>query len=133
MQLALTDADTDVSEAFMSNLILVIEEDPILGEFLSTVLEDQGYTAFVVSDRLQALQIMGAIPPALIVVDDCFMSDALFYGTQVHKTPVIMLSALEQSLPVNISYSDRRPFDLDHLLSLVASAVPSEREAYHLV
>ena len=103
----------------MRKLILVIEQDPIVGKFLSTVLEEEGYAVHVVSDTAQALYIIEAIPPALVVLDYCVLNDALLQRLHRHDIPVIMLSDVEASLAVNASYSNRRPFDPNHLLSLI--------------
>jgi two-component system response regulator RegX3 len=112
----------------MSNLILVIEEDPILSEFLSTALEEEGYFAHVVNDREHALELIEAIPPELILLDYTILSADLLHSAQGHTIPVIMLSATEGTLSVNACHSTSKPFDINNLLTLIASALPAAED-----
>jgi DNA-binding response OmpR family regulator len=112
----------------MRHLILVVEEDPVLGEFLGAALEGEGYTPCIVTDRTQALQLIDATPPSLILLDYCDFSDDLLRSTQERATPIVMLSSIEASLAVNADHGSRRPFDLSHLLTVIASSLPPDQE-----
>ena len=112
----------------MRHLILVVEEDPILGELLSTALEGEGYTPHLVSEREQALQGIETLLPSLILLDYCAFSDEILQSVQGRAIPIIMLSSVEASLQVNGGQTSRKPFDLNNLLSLVASALPPAAE-----
>ena len=49
--------------------ILVVDDDPLLCEFVAMALADQGFRTLVAGDGLQALEFAAADPPALLLVD----------------------------------------------------------------
>jgi CheY-like chemotaxis protein len=48
---------TDSVSAFMSTKLLLVDDEPLLLTFLSTVLQEEGYEVFVARDGKQALKI----------------------------------------------------------------------------
>jgi len=96
--------------------ILVVDDDPDMIEFTRTVLtKDGGYEVFSAANGAQALEIMKAEPPDLVLLD--VMMDSPLDGvnlarkmtldTILSEIPVIMVSSIEHS-----EYADRLPDDM---------------------
>ncbi len=49
--------------------ILVVDDDPSIREMLDEVLKDAGYSVEVAADGLEALRMVKASPPDLIITD----------------------------------------------------------------
>jgi two-component system response regulator MprA len=49
--------------------ILVVDDEPDIVEFLTTVLADEGYATETARDGLEALEKIGAVQPALVILD----------------------------------------------------------------
>src|SRR5579872_3822808 len=49
--------------------VLVVDDEPDIVEFLTTVLVDEGYVTETASDGIEALQKIAASDPALVILD----------------------------------------------------------------
>ncbi|HUS84538.1 MAG TPA: formate/nitrite family transporter [Anaerolineales bacterium] len=96
--------------------ILVVDDDPDMIEFTRNVLtKDGGYEVVSAANGAQALEIMKAEPPDLVLLD--VMMDSPLDGVNLARKmtmdiilseiPVIMVSSIEHS-----EYADRLPDDM---------------------
>jgi len=111
-------------------VILVIEDDDSIGTFLVEALsQETPYTAMLVTDGLQALQLMHTIKPCLVITDyrlpknmnGLELCDLLKSMQSLQDTPAILMSA---HLPVQEVQRRNlvglhKPFELDDLLNTV--------------
>jgi len=115
--------------------ILVVEDDPILGELLLEVL--QGETTcqgILASSGEMALSILRTIKPALFLLDyhlpgmnGLELADQLRRREENEQRPILLMSA---SLPTENGALDhlrtiQKPFDLEKLLQLIAELLAS--------
>ena len=49
--------------------VLVVDDEPDARDFLTTVLEDNGYAVVVANDGIEAIAILEASPPDLVTLD----------------------------------------------------------------
>lgn len=77
--------------------ILVVDDEPSIGEVVSLYLAQEGYEVKVVRDGLAALQALASAPPDLVVLDLMLPKvDGLEITRRVRAegtTPIIMLTA----------------------------------------
>ncbi|MBF0451214.1 MAG: response regulator [Candidatus Magnetomorum sp.] len=112
----------------MSKKILVVDDDPTIVDYLTTLFEDNGYTVLSASDAQQGLEIAKAEPPDLITLDLEMPGDwgPRFYRrmTQVDaltNVPVIVISGLtsnQYAIPKAVA-TISKPFDKDKLLKII--------------
>ena len=110
--------------------ILIVDDEPLIREALGTFLADEGYVVETAADGRQALTLIAASAPDLVITD---MMMPRLTGwdllTEVRHQfpflPVILLSAVERRVPPQGAQLPdhavflRKPFDLEMLLSLV--------------
>jgi DNA-binding response OmpR family regulator len=113
--------------------VLVIEDDPAIGNMLSTLLTVEGYRPMLVVDGREGLDAARAVRPALITLDLSLPSldgvqvlERLDEGTDL-RTPVIIVSAYTDRLtPAHrsrVSAILTKPFEIDTLLSCISAAL----------
>jgi DNA-binding response OmpR family regulator len=113
--------------------VLVIEDDPAIGNMLSTLLAVEGYRPMLIVDGQEGLDAARAARPALITLDLSLPSldgvqvlERLDEGTDV-RTPVIIVSAYTDRLtPAHrsrVSAILTKPFEIDTLLSCISAAL----------
>jgi len=79
--------------------ILVADDDPIVQQFVSSILMENGYEVFTASDGRQALDMVREIKPDLVILDlimpyrDGYEVLRLLQEKDETKVPVIILSA----------------------------------------
>ncbi len=121
-------------------LVLVVEDDPSIAEFVDSALGDEGYRVRIVATGEEALKAVEATPPDLILLDLRLpgMSGAGFLQElrqrQGKATPVIQMTATRyggglEAVPATEG-TLLKPFDLDDLLSEV-QRVLGERACAH--
>ena len=110
--------------------ILVVDDDPDLGEILSYVLERAGYTAVIAQNGQEALkQLRGGLRPCLILLDLMMplMNGWQFRAEQsqdpaLSAIPVVILTAdwgsLSRAAELGVAACLRKPVDLGALLPL---------------
>ena len=117
----------------MPPTILVVDDEPILRESLAALLMDEEFAVETAGDGRAALELHERVPVDLIVSDVMMPrldGYALVAELREHgdQTPVILVSAAGRpacSLP-GVSVLGK-PFNLDTMLSLVASALEERR------
>ena len=96
--------------------ILVVDDDPDIIKFARTVLsKDDNYEVFSAADGAQALEIMKAEPPDLVLLDVMMatpldgvnLARKMTLDPSLSKIPVIIISSIEHS-----EYADRLPDDM---------------------
>ena len=113
--------------------VLVIEDDPAIGNMLSTLLAVEGYRPVLVVDGLEGLEAARSLRPSLITLD---LSLPTMDGLQIldrlddgaaARTPVIIVSAYTDRLTpahrARVSAILTKPFEIDTLLSCITAAL----------
>ena len=113
-------------------VILCIDDDPDILEFLRIVIESNNYTVCQASSAEEGLQAYREAPPDLIICD--LMMEEVDAGTNLvkelkalgNKAPVYMLSSTGDHLHSTIDASAlglsgilQKPFDSESLLTLL--------------
>lgn len=111
--------------------ILIVEDDPDIGEFLSLALQQETpYHALVVSNAFQALEVIKDIQLSLLVLDFRlpYMTGIELYdqvcAVQGH-IPTIVISAAEIGHEIegrNLTVIPK-PFELDEFLAAIRRAL----------
>ena len=107
--------------------ILVVEDDENIGMFVVQALSTETpYRAILVTDGLQALNIVDTVKPRLFITDYRlpYMNGIELYDrirTKIDDTPTIIMSAYmpEQEVQKRKLVSLNKPFELDDLLNTV--------------
>ena len=113
--------------------VLVIEDDPAIGNMMSTLLAVEGYRPVLVVDGQEGLDTARRLRPALITLDLSLPSldgvrvlERLDEGTEL-RTPVIIVSAYTDRLTAahrsRVSAVLTKPFEIDTLLSCISAAL----------
>lgn len=116
-------------------LVLVVEDEPDIRQFLVGFLTDEGYDVVEARDGLEGLAALAARTPDVIILD-LFMPRlngaefvAHYRATPGPHAPVIVASASSKYLGVPLPPADayaNKPFDIDQLLSLLATFTAQE-------
>jgi CheY-like chemotaxis protein len=119
-------------EGEMAKNILVVDDEPDVREFLSSFLEDNGYDVQTAEDGTQALKLIEAEIPNLILLDLMMPEETgtglyrKLHDKKAYKTiPVIVISgaagrdvAVSKSVPVF-----DKPIDKEALLSKIQETI----------
>ena len=113
-------------------MILVVEDDPALGEVMCTALKDEGLDARLAQDGDEAMRAVDDLSPACIILDlmmprrDGFsVLRELRADGRISKVPVIVVTAIfglsERLYATELGAADyvTKPFDLDDLVGRV--------------
>jgi DNA-binding response OmpR family regulator len=113
-------------------LILVVEDDPALGEVMCTALKDEGLDARLAQDGDEAMRAVDDLSPACMILDlmmprrDGFsVLRELRADGRISKVPVIVVTAIfglsERLYATELGAADyvTKPFDLDDLVGRV--------------
>ena len=108
-------------------VILVVEDDENIGTFVVQALTSETpYKAILVTDGLQALNIVDEVKPRLFITDYRlpYMNGIELYDRirpKIDDTPTIIMSAYmpEQEVQKRKLVSLNKPFELDDLLNTV--------------
>jgi DNA-binding response OmpR family regulator len=121
----------------MAKTILVVEDDDSIGSLLIEALsQETPYRAMLVTDGLQALNVIQSIKPCLLITDYSlpYMNGIEFYDrvreqTELSDVPTILISARmpENEVCKRQLTSLRKPFELDDLLNTVERLLEDER------
>lgn len=109
--------------------ILLVDDDPAIREFVSLVLEDEGYTVVSAPNGLDALRHIQQQAPALILLDmhmplmNGWDFAEAYYTTNPPHAPIIVMtaghSAHDAAAEIQANGVLPKPFDIDELLALV--------------
>lgn len=129
--------------------VLIVEDEPAIGNVVATILEDEGYAATLLSQATsEAIRTaVGRLEPDCILLDstganargDFALSwvEAVWAHARRRPVPVVMFTASQEAIrEAEAAETERgrsihavlaKPFDLDALLDTVARAVGSVR------
>ena len=112
----------------MAKKILVIDDDPMVVKYLTSLLEDNGYETVTAGNGKQALEVMKNEKPDLVTLDLEMPEE---WGTRFYRkfkqdadlkeTPVIVISGMPSrhlSVRDAVGYLSK-PFDPEKVIGLV--------------
>ena len=112
--------------------VLVVDDEPALRAVLRAVLDDEGYAVFEAPHGPAMLELLARERADLVLLDVMMPGGdgraayrELRDRADLPDVPVVMMSAAVRSdgLDPSIAAFLRKPFDLDRLLTLVASII----------
>ncbi len=117
--------------------IILVDDDPVVGNLLVGVLIDAGHAVGWISDAKSALNVMHSRPPDLALLD-CAMPGmsgidllrAMRCDGRLCAVPAIMLTARTSNRDEALAYGAgahdylRKPIDLDLLIGRIDAALP---------
>jgi CheY-like chemotaxis protein len=112
--------------------VLVVEDEPAIREVVADLLQDEGYAVRQASDGLQAIDEL-EVDDVDLVLSDVRMprldGPALARRLRRHgyAVPVVLMSAVDVEVDLPGVGFLPKPFDRDHLLHAVGSALGANR------
>ena len=116
----------------MAKKILIVDDDPVIVRYLTSIFTDNGYETCSAADGLEAMEVLKREKPSLITLD-LEMPDEWgprFYRKyskleEYRDLPVIVISGLpgKQHAIRNMVASLGKPFDPDKLMGHVRRAI----------
>ncbi len=113
--------------------ILLVEDEVSIAELVTEILQEAGYEVVVAWNGREALDLLGARHPDLVLsdvmmplVDGRDLCNMVRSGDGTRGVPVVLMSALQESaVRGSCDYSAfvRKPFEVDTLLATVAQLV----------
>ncbi|MGI8476918.1 MAG: response regulator [Thermomicrobiales bacterium] len=109
--------------------VLVADDEPALREVVSEVLREEGYGVLQARNGREAVDLFALVRPDLVLMDVMMpvMDGRMAYlamrsHADLASIPVIMMSASvsPDRLDPSIAAYLPKPFDIDHLLALIA-------------
>ncbi|HET8568206.1 MAG TPA: response regulator transcription factor [Candidatus Limnocylindria bacterium] len=123
-------------------LVLIVEDDPDLGEAICAYLKDEGLEAKLARDGDQAMRMVDDLRPSVMVLDlmmprrDGFsVLRELRADGRIATLPVIVVTAIfglsERLYATELGAADyvTKPFELDDLLARVRAYLPASERA----
>ncbi len=113
-------------------MILVVEDERTIRELVIAVLEEEGYAAVGAADGREALATIEEVAPDLVLMDVMMPGldgPGAYLAIRARPAgiaiPVVLMSAAADParLPPGIAAFLPKPFDLGHLLDLVAQTL----------
>lgn len=109
--------------------IVLADDDHNIVSLLADLLEDEGYRVLCASNGHQALRLCRDHDPSLLITDvmmpgmNGWELISRLQQTCEDQPPVIVMSAVRQTLPVSGVAFVPKPFDLDDMLDRVAAGL----------
>ena len=112
--------------------VLVVEDEPAVREVVADLLQDEGYAVRQASDGLQAIEELQADDVDLVLSDVRMPrldgpSLARRLRGRGHAVPVVLMSAIDVEVDLPGVRFLPNPFDRDHLLHVIGSALGANR------
>jgi two-component system OmpR family response regulator len=117
-------------------MVLVVEDDPALGEVIVNALKDENLDARLASDGDEAMRLVDATQPACLILDlmmprrDGFsVLRELRADGRITRLPVVVVTAIfglsERMYATELGAADyvTKPFELDDLVQRVRALV----------
>ena len=114
-----------------SEYVLIVEDDDEIRDFVALLLGTEGYTVRTARNGAEALEIAGATRPRLILLDmrmpvmDGWAFARAYRSRPGPHAPILVMTAArdagERAQEIQADAYVAKPFDLNHLLSLVSS------------
>jgi DNA-binding response OmpR family regulator len=117
-------------------VVLVVEDDPALGDVIVTALRDDGLDARIASDGDEAMRMVDSLEPSCMVLDlmmprrDGFsVLRELRSDGRIAKMPVVVVTAMfglsERNYATELGAADyvTKPFELDDLVGRVRALI----------
>jgi len=124
--------------------ILIIEDEPDVSMYLSTILEDNGYKVETAGDGIEAMRKIRTLKPDLISLDISLPEKTgvniyceLKKDPQLSSIPVVMVTGIQQDFERYISSQKKlpppdgflsKPFLVDELLRVIASLLTKKHK-----
>ena len=112
--------------------VLIVEDEPAIREVVADLLQDEGYAVRQAADGLQAIEEF-EVDDVDLVLSDVRMprldgpSLARRLRGRGHTIPVVLMSAVDVEVDLPGVRFLPKPFDRDHLLHVVGSALGANR------
>jgi DNA-binding response OmpR family regulator len=127
----------------MSSRVLVVEDDSALAQIIADNLRYEGHDVAVASDGDEAINLLRAFQPDLVLLDIMLPKrngfDICGVIRQRGRVPIIIVSARGQKVDrirgLNLGADDymTKPFDLDELLARVQAVLRRSRQPVELL
>jgi len=123
--------DSDTTAA-TTPTVLVVEDEPAIREVVADLLQDEGYAVRQASDGLQAIGEL-EVDDVDLVLSDVRMprldgpSLARRLRRRGHVVTVVLMSAVNVEVDLPGVRFLPKPFDRDHLLNVIGSALATNR------
>jgi DNA-binding response OmpR family regulator len=125
------------ARAARARLVLIVEDDPRVGEMLETAINDErGYEAMRVDDADAALRTLARVAPDLLVLDirlpgmsGLELYDRIRADDRLRDVPVVFETGTvrehaDELRRRGIATYVKKPFDLDELVRFVKRLAP---------
>ncbi len=114
----------------MPKKVVVIDDDPLILESISDMLEDEGFTTVCLKDGEALFNIIKSFNVHLLILDMWLpgekgieLAKKIRHNKKMRKVPIIMISAQESVIPFEdrkyIDYFIKKPFSIDDFLGKV--------------
>ncbi|HEY9211661.1 MAG TPA: response regulator [Ancylobacter sp.] len=123
--------------------VLVVDDDPVVHDVLSSTLGKEGYSLRHAKDGIEALEMMRKDPPDIVTldvmmpkIDGWSVLGIMKSEAQLEHIPVIMLTIVDdRNLGFSLGASEymTKPIDRQRLIALLHKFAPTEDEAMVLV
>lgn len=110
---------------------MVVDDDPVIVKYLTTLFQDNGYDTCSASDGLQAMDLIQTEVPDLITLDLEMPQEwgSRFYrklskDSNLKKIPIIVITGLagQHAVKDAVAYI-HKPFDRDKLMGIVKQTI----------
>ena len=117
-------------------LVLVVDDEPQIVDFLSLLLEDEGYRVRQAYNGRDALKAIDEEPPHLVITDVMMpVTNGIELLREIDASDrdpapkVILMSAVTHRAPAEGVPFIQKPFDIDEMLSMVDGALDARDSA----
>jgi two-component system response regulator MprA len=116
--------------------VLVVEDEPVIRELMTILLEDEGYAVHQAVDGLQALEMLER-PGTDLVLSDVKMprldGASLVYRLRSRgdAIPVVLMSAVYAEVDLPGVRFLRKPVNFEQLLTIIAAALRETGRTAH--